>query len=381
MSDMPAPQRKRRRRRRKQQQQRSILIALCAVLSVILLVLILVTAYAEHWLGLINRDETRGTLSSSQLEELYGPDQTTDPNWTGRDETEPTWTTVPPETIFDGEEYVNILLIGQDRRWNETVGRSDAMVLLTFNKNTGSIYMTSFMRDLYVQIPGYKDNRINAAYPIGGMKLLKDTIYHNFGVPIDGCVCVDFFRFPEIVDMLGGLDLELTQAEADYLNENGNWGLAAPGSDWTLTAGVNHMTGEQSLAYSRIRYIDSDFQRTSRQHNVLMALVGKVKDLSVTDAMGLLDQFLPMVTTDMTNKDILTHVASLFPMLASSEFKTQRIPTWGTYEDVKINGMRVLLPDLAKIRQQLIDTLHYDAYVGGTSGTAVPSSTGAKATG
>ena len=384
MSDtphMPNPQRKRRHRRRKYQQQKNILIAVCALLAVILAVLILVTSFAEHWLGLINRDETRGTLSSSELEDLYRPDETTDPNWSGREETEPTWTTVPPETIFSGEEYVNILLIGQDRRWNETIGRSDAMVLVTFNKNTNSIYMTSFLRDLYVQIPGYKDNRINAAYPIGGMQLLKDTIEHNFGVPVDGCVAVDFFRFPEIVDMMGGLDLELTQKEADYLNKNGNWGLAAPGSDWTLTAGVNHMTGEQCLAYSRIRYIDSDFQRTSRQHNVLMALIGKVKDLSVTDAMGLLDQFLPMVTTDMTNKDILVHVASLFPMLANSEFKTQRVPAWGSYENVKINGMAVLLPDLAKIRQTLIDTLHYDAYINDPDSTTLPSSTNTGTTG
>jgi len=374
MSEMPAP-RRRKRKRRKNQVQKNMLIALCAVLAVILVVLILATAYAEHWLGLINREETRGTLSSSELENLYGPDETTDPNWSGTEISTVTWDTTPPETIFDGEEYVNILLIGQDRRWNESVGRSDAMVLLTFNKNTNSIYMTSFLRDLYVQIPGYKDNRINAAYPIGGMELLKETIYHNFGVPIDGCAAVDFFRFPEIVDMLGGLDLELTQAEADYLNENGNWGLGPAGSDWTLTAGVNHMTGEQCLAYSRIRKIDSDFHRTSRQHNVLMALVGKVKDLSITDAMGLLDTFLPMVTTDMTNKEILTHVASLFPMLANSEFKTQRVPKWQQYENVVVNGMQVLLPDLGKIRQELINTLHYDAYVADTNS---PSSTGSK---
>ena len=354
---------RRRRRRRNNTWQRTTLIALCVVLAIVLIGLIFATAYAEHWLGLINREETRETLSSSELEELYKSDATTDPNFSGTEVSTVIWGTTPLDSIFDGEEYVNILLMGLDRRWNEKVGRSDAMVLLTFNKENNSVYMTSFLRDLYVQIPGYNDNRINAAYTIGGMQLLKDTIYHNFGVPIDGCVAVDFFHFPEIVDMMGGLDLELTQAEADYLNKNGNWGLGPAGSDWTLKEGINHMTGEQCLAYSRIRYIDSDFHRTNRQHQVLMALVNEVKGLSVTEAMPLLDQFLPMVTTDMTNREILTHMVSLFPMLAGTEFKTQRIPTWGTYENAKVNGMQVLVPDLPAIRQQLINTLRYNTFM------------------
>ena len=364
----------RRRRRRRISWPRVALLILCAVLALVLIGLIIATVFAERWLGLINRepDGTKGTLSSEDIENLYRPDDTIDPSFSGEtiDPDDIIWTenTAPSETVFDGEEYVNILLIGQDRRWNETVGRSDAMVLLTFNKETNTIFMTSFLRDLYVQIPGYPDNRMNSAYALGGMELLEETISLNFGVPIDGSVSVDFFRFPEIVDMLGGLDLELTQAEADYLNRRGNWALGPEGSDWTLTAGINHMTGEQCLAYSRIREFDSDFHRTSRQHQVLMALVGKVKDLSITDAMGWLDQFLPMVKTNMTNQQILTHAFSLFPMLSGSEFKTQRVPKWQQYDNVVINGMQVLLPKLPLIRQELINTLSHDIYAS-TPGT------------
>ena len=349
---------------------RVALWGLCILLALILVGLIVATVYAEHWLGLINRDQdsTRNTLSSKELEDLYN-DTTTNSNFIGEtmNPTDIIWDPAPTETIFDGEEYVNIMLVGQDRRWNETVSRSDAMALLTFNKKTGVLYMTSFLRDTYVQIPGYDDNRINAAYALGGMELMEETIRLNFGVPVDGTVSVDFFRFPEIVDMLGGLDLTLTQKEADYLNLHGNWGLGPEGSDWTLTEGVNHMTGEQCLAYSRLRQIDSDVNRVNRQHNVLIAMLGKVKDLSLKEAIALLDQFLPMVTTNMTNQEILTHAFSLFPMLSDCEIKTQRVPKWGDYENVRIdngtsNGMLVLLPDLDAIRKQLIDTLAYDIY-------------------
>ena len=345
---------------------RMALWGLCILLALILVGLIVATIYAEHWLGLINReqDSTRGTLSSKDLEDLYGPDASNDPNFSGAtiDPTDITWAPPPTETIFDGEEYVNIMLVGQDRRWNETVSRSDAMALLTFNKKTGVLYMTSFLRDTYVQIPGFPDNRINAAYALGGMELMEETIRLNFGVPVDGTVSVDFFRFPEIVDMLGGLDLTLTQKEADYLNLHGNWGLGPEGSDWTLTEGVNHMTGEQCLAYSRLRQIDSDVKRVSRQHNVLMAMLDKVKDLSLKEAIALLDQFLPMVTTNMTNQQILTHAFSLFPMLSDCEIKTQRVPDWGDYKGGEVNGMDVLVPDLDAIRKQLVDSLAYDIY-------------------
>lgn len=341
---------------------RVLLIVLCAVLALVLIVLVLVTILGNRWLNMIGH-ETHGTLSSKDLENLYS-DATTDPNFSGEtmNPSDIIWTSGPQETIFDGEEYVNIMLVGQDRRWNETVSRSDAMVLLTFNKNTGTIYMTSFLRDTYVQIPGYKDNRMNAAYAIGGMSLLEETVELNFGVPVDGTLSVDFFRFPEIIDMMGGLDLTLTQEEADYLNRRGNWGLGPDVCDWTLTVGVNRMTGEQCLAFSRLRDIGTDTARVERQHKVLMALFEKVKNLPLREAVALMDQFLPMVTTNMSNKELLTHAYSLFPMLSDCDIYTQRIPKFGDYEPVRINGMAVLLPNLEAIRQQLIDTLAHDIY-------------------
>lgn len=111
----------------------------------------------------------------------------------------------------------SILLIGQDKREGESRQRSDSMILATLDKDQGTVSLTSFMRDLYVAIPGYSTTRINAAYAYGGMDLLDETLEENFGVKIDGNVEVDFEVFQVLVDKVGGIDLELTQAEADYI--------------------------------------------------------------------------------------------------------------------------------------------------------------------
>ena len=111
----------------------------------------------------------------------------------------------------------SILLIGQDKREGESRQRSDSMILATLDKDQRTVSLTSFMRDLYVAIPGYSTTRINAAYAYGGMELLDATLEENFGVKIDGNVEVDFEVFQVLVDKVGGIDLELTQAEADYI--------------------------------------------------------------------------------------------------------------------------------------------------------------------
>lgn len=111
----------------------------------------------------------------------------------------------------------SILLIGQDKREGESRQRSDSMILATLDKDQRTVSLTSFMRDLYVAIPGYSTTRINAAYAYGGMELLDATLEENFGVKIDENVEVDFEVFQVLVDKVGGIDLELTQAEADYI--------------------------------------------------------------------------------------------------------------------------------------------------------------------
>lgn len=147
----------------------------------------------------------------------------------------------------------SILLIGQDKREGESRQRSDSMILATLDKDQGTVSLTSFMRDLYVAIPGYSTTRINAAYAYGGMDLLDQTLEENFGVKIDGNVEVDFEVFQVLVDKVGGIDLELTQAEADYICGRDQSVLYPQPlrSDWNLQAGMNHLDGEQALIHAR----------------------------------------------------------------------------------------------------------------------------------
>lgn len=117
-----------------------------------------------------------------------------------------------------GSSLLNILLIGQDARDGDTQARSDSMILCSYNRKTNTLTMTSFLRDLYVKIPGYGSNRINAAYSFGGTKLLKQTLEDNFGLYIDGCIEVDFSHFSEIIDHVGGVEIQLRRDEAQVIN-------------------------------------------------------------------------------------------------------------------------------------------------------------------
>lgn len=243
---------------------------------------------------------------------------------------------------------VNILLIGQDRREGEDTARSDSMILCTLDRDAGSLTMTSFLRDLYVPIPGHGSNRINAAYAYGGMNLLEQTIEENFAVTVDGAIEVDFDQFSRIIDLLGGISLQLRQDEADTINrETGS----------TLTEGLQHLTGHQALTYSRIRSLDpdGDFSRTGRQRKVMEAIVSKCRGAGPSTLIPLLDQMLPMITTDLRSGQLLLLALEIVPQLSALQLTSQRIPADGTFSDDTIDGMRVLNADLEAARQLLQD--------------------------
>ncbi len=237
--------------------------------------------------------------------------------------------TTPPATVDPTDPYsiqgdiVNVMLIGQDKRPNENYRcRSDAMILVTFNKTTKTITMTSFMRDAFVDIPGYKPYKLNHAYQYGGMSLLNKTLKTNFGVDVSKDIAVDFSQFEKLIDKLGGVDITLTQAEADYMNLGRNWGLKA---------GKVRLTGEQALMYSRIRKIDSDYQRAGRQRDVLQSLINRYMSLPVVDMIAMLDDILPLVSTNMSKSEIIDLIWELAPLLTSCKYESAQIPAAGTF--------------------------------------------------
>ncbi len=324
------------------------LITLCSVLALILIALIFVTAYTEHLLGQITDltdppTESNTSPSTGHTAPSVPPDVTihVDP-------------TLPsePHAVIAHEDIVNIMLVGQDRRPG-TTGRtlSDVMILCTLNKKDNTITLTSFMRDTYVSIPDYGFAKMNAAYPSGGMKRLSKTLLKNFGVQVDAFVEVDFQAFKKVVDILGGVNINLTAAEAKYMNT-----VPLDGVDyeyWNLKPGMNRLTGNQALYYSRIRKIDSDFNRTQRQRNVLNAIIKGCKNMSLSQLLSLMNQVLPYIGTDMTNGEIISYATELFPLLANGTVISQRIPIDGSFQD---SGSNIYI-DLDLNRQFLIDTL------------------------
>ncbi len=250
--------------------------------------------------------------------------------------------------IPEDRDYINILLIGQDRRPGGTGARSDTMILCTVNKKNNTIKLTSLMRDLYVQIPGYSDNRINAAYAFGGAELLDRTIEKNFQVHIDGNVEVDFERFQQVIDKIGGIDISINSAEEAYLKRKGFSGLSA---------GTVHMDGPLALAYSRIRYIgNADYERTERQKRVLITAYNDIKGLKLPQILKLLNDTLPMVKTDLSNRQIVGYTTGVM-LMGVEEIQTYRIPADGTFTPKSIRRMSVLVPDLTANRRILQDII------------------------
>lgn len=259
------------------------------------------------------------------------------------------WTQLRSDVRGSRNNVVNILLIGQDKRENESASRADSILLCSFRKDTKELTMTSFLRDLYVPIPGRGSDRINAAYAYGGSQLLKKTLTENFEIPIAGAIEVDFSQFAELIDTLGGVEIRLRQDEAELLNRE-------TGSD--LSEGTHLLTGAQALSYSRIRKLDSDgdFSRTDRQRKVMTALVDSYRNAGLTTLMKLLKQILPMLSTDMTESRLLLLAMEVFPMLPDLSMSSQSIPAPGTYTDQTINGMAVLVPDMDTVRALLQET-------------------------
>lgn len=318
-------------------------------LTLVLVIVLAVSLKVNHLLNQITPyDEVLDvTVSPSHAEDIVVNDPeniviTPEDEEELPDISDSTFPTEPPVPEQNYDHIVNILLVGQDRLPGQGRQRSDSMILLTFNKSLKSVTLTSFMRDSYVQIPGYKPNKMNSAYAFGGMKLLSETMQVNFGVEVDGCVEVDFNGFEQVVDLLGGVDVKLTAKEVKYMNHATNWGLQV---------GVNHLTGEQALVYSRIREIDSDYQRARRQRTVIMAIIEKYKTLPVMDMVDLLEDILPLVTTNIEKSEIIRYAWDLGPMLAGADYSTMRIPADGTFK----GGMAKVRPGLAAWFQYDID--------------------------
>ena len=237
----------------------------------------------------------------------------------------------------DTEENVpyTILLVGSDRRSDGWYGNSDAILLVTIRHDTKQLLVTSIMRDTFVPVPGRGTRKINSAYAAGGAQLLKDTIEPYFGVTINNYVAVDWASASKVVDLLGGVDIELRPEEVDSVNSLTGDVCRAIGDDQSKYApvgsGLQHLSGPQAVAYSRIRYIgNNDFERTERQRKIINSLLGSLTLDSAASALSSMNEVLDLVENDLTAFDIAA-LAAQYLIVKDYEIVMDRIPYDGMY--------------------------------------------------
>ncbi len=242
-----------------------------------------------------------------------------------------------------------ILLLGIDsRKKNSKRSRTDTMVILSIDKKNKRLVMTSVLRDTYVTIPGVGRNRLNAANVFGGQKLLFKTFEKNFDIHLDKYVQIDFYNFIKLVDAVGGVDMKLSAAEIKVMNKtyipyiakslkkDKNANLIKQNS-----SGQYHLNGIQALAYSRVRYVGTDFARTERQRKVMTQIIKKAKKLSVSEINDLADIVLPMITTNLSKSEVMSMLLNAKEYLNYS-IVNGRMPINGSYKYMTIRGASVL---------------------------------------
>ena len=348
------------------------------ILPIILLVLLIIVAvcvgagvwYYNHLLNMITRPEASSTKPtvSTVAAAVAEAAETEALETTVETSPEDTW----PEIVSD-ENITNIMLVGQAAREGETYLISDTMILVSINRETKTLTLTSLMRDMCLVWPQYTDtlgkthsgnNRINMAYNMGhywtgnkqdSMDLLETIVQHNFGVPVERTVEIDFNIFMKISDLIGGVTVDFSEEEIEYMQSY----YRNYEKNFKLVPGENHIDGWQALCYARMRKVGhGDYERTERQREVIIDMLDTIKAMSIWDIHDLFTELLPEITTDLSNKEITNLALELIPMLKDLKIQQLRIPMEGNEIAVYRDGDNMIAPrDLKETARVLQETI------------------------
>ncbi len=293
--------------------------------------------YVYNTLHSFNYDDLNGTGTSSTADDFENDELS--------------------DKIMNDSMVLNILLIGSDSVAANDNGRSDSLLVLSFNIKNKKIKITSIMRDTWVVIPGHGKDRINAAYSYGGAKLSIETVERNFGILIDRYAAVDFEGFSKIIDTLGGIDIDLTSSEVAYINRYS-------GDKHTLRgSGLTHLTGLQALHYSRNRNSSgSDYDRTERQRTVIKTVINTMKTANVAQITEIVATLGPTVTTNFKISEISRMAKNALTYL-NYPIEEFSLPTDNNVRDETYDQKMVLvINDMIKTRSDLSAFIYEDIY-------------------
>lgn len=258
-------------------------------------------------------------------------------------------------------EWWNILLLGGDSRSLEDYERTDTMMILSVNRENSELKMTSIMRDTWVELTSSQSGKINAANVYGGPELAMKVVNESFGTDIENYVLINMNGLVELIDMVGGIDVEVTESERKYTNEYAqdyiNSVEAYDGETQLNETGLVHLNGLLAVAYLRNRYTDSDYGRVMRQQKVMLAVAEQAQNMDVDALMELADDFAERVATNMTDEQ-LKEIAMIGLVVETEDVGQYRIPADGAYESGTFSGTWMIRPDLERNQQLLHDFIY-----------------------
>lgn len=326
------------------------------IMSIIMLIFGTGMVYYYSVLDSLNYEDIDKTKPSTSVDDKNGSD------------------TVKSESLLANEYVLNILLFGQDAHGNgkDDFGRSDTMILLSLDNLHKKIKLTSFQRDTYVYIPGYGDGKLNSAFSLGGVPLAIEMVEANFGIQVDKYACVDFDSFRKIINVLGGVDMELSIEEMEYINAqidvNNQLGKTEfLEIDYSQDPQIAHLDGYQALWYARNRGAESlggnanysfsgdDWDRTERQRKLLETIMLSLKEeASLTDIVEIVNEIGPLVTTNLKKSDITFLVSNCLTYL-NYEMKELAIPTQPNWSYGRTDDMQsvIVIDDWDQVRLDL----------------------------
>lgn len=286
------------------------------------------------------------------------------------------------DELLEDSKVLNVMLFGEDNAKGEKFGRSDSMIMLSIDNRHKKLKMTSFQRDSYVYVDGYGYDKLTNAYAYGGPKLTIQTIESNFGVKVDRYAVVDYASFIDIIDVLGGIDLELTQDEIDYINYQ-LYKNKQSDTRTTITdaPGKVHLTGQQALWYARNRGLDSseegigiagdDWDRTSRQRKLLETMFNDMKDADLTQIISIVGKVGPLVTTNLKKDEITALVSHSMTYLTYSveQYTVPEEGQWYYMNDTPV-GSVIAFSDLETQRKLFAEFIYEELITGNTTSTS-----------
>lgn len=258
---------------------------------------------------------------------------------------------------IENQKVINIALFGLDRRSKEEKARADSIMVASVDLENKTVNLVSILRDTLVDIEGHGKEKLNHSYAYGGAKLALDTLNSNFDLNLKNYVSVDFFSLAKLIDLVGGVDIDLKDYEANQINKNldaiNNIEKLPYGTDYIEGMGNKNLNGRQAVAYSRIRKEgNGDYERTQRQRTVLKSIINKYENLDSSKKFEVNMEMMSQVSTNIPVNDI-KYIQEKMQNEKNYKINQYMIPVEGSFKTKTINGMWVIDANMKENINQL----------------------------